>query len=151
MTNTNQELILPSDDSAPILAEKILFLFLDSTTSEVLVSKSDKYNLFGTDFVNNGQNKLSLKLCINRYLSLLQIPINHLQLICVNDSIHLNTIYRIYLSTVKLDSTQIPDSLEYVKVKNLTNKSKPNSKLYLDTFLKIFADIELTRVLTKLR
>ena len=63
----------------------------------------------------------------------------------------LNTIYKIYLSTVKIDKSNIPEDLEYVKIKNLTNKSNPNSKMYLDTFLKIFGDLELIKILTKLR
>lgn len=148
MTDT---ILIEEDKLIKPLPEKLLFLFLDSTTSEVLVSKIDKRNPIGVDYLHDSQNRLTLKLSINKYLSFSQIPVNDLQLICVNDLIHLNTIYKIYLSTVKIDKSNIPEDLEYVKIKNLTNKSNPNSKMYLDTFLKIFGDLELIKILTKLR
>lgn len=126
------------------LKEKIFLLNSPPETGRVLVLKNNPQDLLGFEY---NPKSGSFHLNINNYLrDLGLIPQDYTlpndKLVCIFDKVIDNTVYRVFL--INKLFTDLPETVELGKIKKLTNANSPNHKVYLDLFLKIFSNLELT-------
>lgn len=138
------EVSTTTETPLPKLKERVSLIYLDPFKSnKVLVLKDNPKKLFGFDYIFKSG---SLDQAIHKHLLSFGLikettRLNKDKLFCVYDKVTGDTVDIVYLSLERFK--EIPNSLEYVKIKDLTSDNNEYKELYLSIFLKIFADLEL--------
>lgn len=125
--------------------EQVYLLYVVPETGKVLATKSDDQNLLNFEYDPKSGSFFST---INQHLRSIGLlkeeeTLHTKSLNCIFDKVISDTVHRVFM--INKHFSEIPNQLDFVAIKKLTNVNNPNYKVYLELFLKIFSSLELTQ------